>query len=198
MACKTGSKKMSETEIIASQDTIITRRTRGRPKSGVTLPERRGRPHPRLAEIGRGGQLNLLSSTVVTGAVRMIEFLLVAGLGFAIYLAYVEREGQNAHLVYLAAVAVAAAANTLILQALDLYRLPAFNAFVSSFARIALAWTVVIGGMMSLAFFVKVGADFSRVWIASWYDPCLARAAAGARNSSGSRRRAYSARAGRL
>jgi hypothetical protein len=160
MACKTGSKKMSETEIIASQDTIITRRTRGRPKSGVTLPERRGRPHPRLAEIGRGGQLNLLSSTVVTGAVRM------TGLGFAIYLAYVEREGQNAHLVYLAAVALAAAANTLILQALDLYRLPAFNAFVSSFARIALAWTVVIGGMMSLAFFVKVGADFSRVWIA--------------------------------
>ena len=34
---------------------------------------------------------------VVTGAVRMIEFLIVAALGFAIYLGYVEREAQSAH-----------------------------------------------------------------------------------------------------
>jgi hypothetical protein len=31
----------------------------------------------------------------------MVEFVLVAALGFGIYLAYVEREGENAHLVYL-------------------------------------------------------------------------------------------------
>jgi FlaA1/EpsC-like NDP-sugar epimerase len=109
----------------------------------------------------------------VTGAVRTIEFLLVAGLGFAIYLGYVEREGQDAHLFYFGAVALAAAANTLILQGLDLYRLPAFSAFVSSFARIFFTWTIVVAGMMALAFFVKVGADFSRVWIVSWYASAL-------------------------
>ena len=73
----------------------------------------------------------------MTGAVRIVEFMLVAALGFVIYLVYVEREGQSAHLVYLAAVLIAAAANTLMLQAFNLYQLPAFSAFVRSFARIA-------------------------------------------------------------
>ena len=131
--------------------------------------ERRRSPRPRLAEIRQGANLNLLPPTVVAGAVRITEFLLVAILGFAIYLLYVEREGASTHLVYLAAVLIAAAANILLLQAFDLYRVPAFSAFVRSFARIALAWTIVIAGLMSLAFFVKVGADFSRVWIATWY-----------------------------
>ena len=45
---------------------------------------------------------------VVTGAIRAIEFLLVAGLGFAIYLGYVERDEQSAHLIYLAVVLTAA------------------------------------------------------------------------------------------
>jgi hypothetical protein len=39
----------------------------------------------------------------------MIEFLIVAGLGFAIYLGYVEREEQSAHLIYLAVALIAAA-----------------------------------------------------------------------------------------
>lgn len=99
----------------------------------------------------------------------MVEFVLVAALGFGIYLAYVEREGENAHLVYLGAVLIAATANMLMFQALDLYRVPAFSAFVRSFTRITVAWTLVMGGMMALAFFGKVGAEFSRVWIATWY-----------------------------
>ena len=104
-----------------------------------------------------------------------IEFLLVAALGFVIYLAYVERAGENAHTIYLTAVLIAATANTLMLQVLNLYRVPAFSAFVRSFTHIIIAWTLVVAGMMSLAFFVKVGADFSRVWIATWYVSALPR-----------------------
>ena len=55
------------------------------------------------------------------------------------------------------------------LQTFDLYSVPALNAFVRSFTRIALAWTLVMAGLMAGAFFGKVGADFSRVWIATWY-----------------------------
>jgi Undecaprenyl-phosphate glucose phosphotransferase len=106
---------------------------------------------------------------VVTGAARIAEFLIVAVLGFAIYLAYVEREGPETHLVYLAVVLGAAAANSLLLQAFDLYQVSALRNFVGSFARIALAWALVIAGLMALAFFVKMGAEFSRVWIAIWY-----------------------------
>lgn len=104
---------------------------------------------------------------------RTIEFLLVAALGFAIYLGYVEREGQSAHFVYLVAVLTAAAANTLMLQAFDLYSVPSLSAFIRSFARIGLAWSLVMAGLMAGAFFGKVGADFSRVWMATWYVSAL-------------------------
>lgn len=68
---------------------------------------------------------------------------------------------------------VAATANMLILQALKLYRVPAFSAFVGSAARIVVGWTVVITGMMAIAFFGKMAAEFSRVWIATWYATAL-------------------------
>jgi Undecaprenyl-phosphate glucose phosphotransferase len=163
---------MSESEVVPTREALTTPRFRNG-KSEPRRHERRRTPRPRLAEIRRGAKLNLFPPIVVTGAVRMIEFLLVAALGFAIYLGYVEREGQSAHLIYLVAVVTAAAANTLMLQAFDLYSVPALSAFVRSFTRLALAWTLVMAGLMAGAFFGKVGADFSRVWIATWYVSAL-------------------------
>jgi Undecaprenyl-phosphate glucose phosphotransferase len=160
---------MSKIGAVPDREALNAPRSLRRDKSGAVLPERRRHPRPRLAEIRRGAKLNLLPPNVIAGAVRMVEFLLVAVLGFSIYLAYVERESANAHLVYLGAVLIAATANMLMFQALDLYRVPAFSAFVRSFTRITVAWTLVMGGLMALAFFGKVGAEFSRVWIATWY-----------------------------
>jgi Undecaprenyl-phosphate glucose phosphotransferase len=154
---------------VMSRSRARTKPSRGRTTPEATFRERRRTPRPRLAEIRVGARFNLLPPIVVTGAVRMIEFLLLAALGFAIYLGYVEREGQSTHVVYLVTVLAAAVANTLMLQALDLYSVPALNAFVRSFARIAVAWTVVMAGLTAGAFLGKVGADFSRVWIATWY-----------------------------
>jgi Undecaprenyl-phosphate glucose phosphotransferase len=164
---------MSDSDIVSARGRLTVPRVRGRAKSGGGFKERRRVPRPKLAEIRRGANLNLLPPIVVTGAVRMIELLLVAGIGFAVYLGYVAREGETAHLVYLLAVITAAAANTLLLQALELYSVQALGAFVRSFTRIALAWTVVVAGLMVSAFFGKVGADFSRVWIATWYVSAL-------------------------
>jgi hypothetical protein len=45
--------------------------------------------------MGRGGKLNLLPPLVVTRAVRTVEFLIVAALGFAIYLAYVDYDAAR-------------------------------------------------------------------------------------------------------
>ncbi len=160
---------MIEADVVAVRDERVSRRDSSRTKSRPHLKERRRSPRPRLAEIRQGATLKLLSPIVITGAARITEFLLVASLGFVIYLLYVERVGAPTHLVYLIAVLIAASANALILQAFDLCRVPAFSGFVRSFARIAFAWTLVIAGLMSLAFFVKVGAEFSRVWIATWY-----------------------------
>ena len=138
-------------------------------KADLPFGDRRRAPRPRLAEIRRGGTLNLLPPIVVAGAVRAAEFLLVALLGFGIYLAYVEHDGEHAHLIYLVAALTAATAAVTLFQSLNAYQMPAFSSFVPNFTKISIAWTIVMAAMMSLAFFGKVGADFSRVWIASWY-----------------------------
>jgi Undecaprenyl-phosphate glucose phosphotransferase len=147
----------------------VRKPSRVRTTSSTPLRERRRTPRPRLAEIRVGARFNLVPPIVVTGAVRMIEFLIVAALGFAIYLGYVEREGESTHAVYLVTVLTAALANSLMLQAFDLYSVSALSAFVRSFTRIATAWTLVMAGLTAGAFLGKVGADFSRVWIALWY-----------------------------
>jgi hypothetical protein len=82
-----------------SRSRARTKPSRGRTTSDAPLREQRRTPRPRLAEIRVGARFNLLPPIVVTGAVRMIEFLLLAALGFAIYLGYVEREGQSTHMV---------------------------------------------------------------------------------------------------
>jgi Undecaprenyl-phosphate glucose phosphotransferase len=164
---------MREGEAVQARAPSAPRGIRGSSKSNVPFVERRRVPRPPLAEIRRGGTVNLLPRTVVAGSVRIIEFLLVALIGFGIYLAYVEREGMHSHIIYLIAVLIAAMATTITFAAFSLYEIPAFSTFVRSFTRIIIAWTLVVVGMMALAFFGKVGADFSRVWIATWYVAAL-------------------------
>ncbi|HXG79181.1 MAG TPA: undecaprenyl-phosphate glucose phosphotransferase [Methyloceanibacter sp.] len=164
---------MSESEVVPVRQAPISPRMRSKNATSAKFQERRRVPRPPLAEIRRGAQLNLIPPIVVTGAVRTTEFLLVAGLGFGGYLGYVEHEAQGMHLVYLAVVLAAATATTLLMQGLNLYTVQALNSFARSFTRIMLAWTIVVGSLMAGAFFGKVGAEFSRVWIAAWYGSAL-------------------------
>ncbi|MFD0987321.1 undecaprenyl-phosphate glucose phosphotransferase [Methyloligella solikamskensis] len=132
------------------------------------MPERRKHPRPPLAEIRRAASLSLLPNAVLVGATRVVEFLIIAGLGFAIYLLHVAQEpGQ--HIVYLGAVVTGALVFCGLAQGFGLYSIKSFREFTSSYSRIVLAWTLVLAAFMAVAFFAKVGAEFSRVWLGSWY-----------------------------
>ncbi|HZP08501.1 undecaprenyl-phosphate glucose phosphotransferase [Methyloceanibacter sp.] len=166
--------KAASPQALSARASSSSHKVKRSAKSHAPFVERRRAPRPPLAEIRRGGEVNLMPPSVVAGSVRIVEFLLVAMLGFAIYLGYVEREGMHTHIIYLVAVVTAATATVLTFQTFNLYQVTAFSAFVRSFTRIVLAWSMVVAGMMTLAFFGKVGADFSRVWIATWYASALA------------------------
>jgi hypothetical protein len=75
---------MCEGEAVETRAPSAPRGIRGSSKSNVPFVERRRVPRPPLAEIRRGGTVNLLPRTVVAGSVRIIEFLLVALIGFGI------------------------------------------------------------------------------------------------------------------
>jgi Undecaprenyl-phosphate glucose phosphotransferase len=122
-----------------------------------------------LAEIRQGATLTLLSKTVLIGATRLVELLMIVGIGFSIFLLHVAEDPSGLHAAYLAAVGAAALIYVGLAQSFGLYSIRAFRDIVSSYSKMVLAWTLVLAMLMAVAFFAKVGAEFSRLWLGSWY-----------------------------
>ena len=108
------------------------------------------------------------SPIVLAGAVRMMEFALIALVGLAIYAAYVvPSNGFEWH--YAAAIAGIAVLAMLAFQIADIYQVQAFRGLEKQYFRLASAWSVVFLIVISMSFFAKAGEQFSRVWLGSFY-----------------------------
>ncbi|MBX9841085.1 MAG: undecaprenyl-phosphate glucose phosphotransferase [Xanthobacteraceae bacterium] len=109
-----------------------------------------------------------MSPIVLAGAVRMIELALVALIGTAIYAAYVvPMEGVSWH--YFGAIAAVSVLTMLAFQIADIYQVQAFRGHEKQYFRLASAWSVVFLLVIGGSFFAKIGVEFSRVWLGSFY-----------------------------
>jgi hypothetical protein len=72
---------MVEADVATARDKRVFRRDSSRTRSRPGFEEVPRSPRPRLAEIRQGANLKLPPPVVVTGAVCVIEFLLVGTLG---------------------------------------------------------------------------------------------------------------------
>jgi len=108
------------------------------------------------------------SQVVLAGLVRLIEFGLIALIGMGIYAAYVVPEAGFGW-YYLAAVGGIAVLTVIALQSSGLYQLPAFWGHVSSYLRLISAWALVFFIAIGVSFFAKLGQEFSRVWLATFF-----------------------------
>src|SRR5262245_30600131 len=108
------------------------------------------------------------SPIVLAGTVRLIESALICVIGFAIHAAYiVPYEGFEWH--YVAAVFGIAGLAMIAFQAADIYQVQAFRGYEKQYFRLASAWSVVFLLAIGMSFFAKVGDQFSRVWLGSFY-----------------------------
>jgi Undecaprenyl-phosphate glucose phosphotransferase len=108
------------------------------------------------------------SPIVLAGTVRMIEFALTALVGFVVYLAYVvPLDGFEWH--YVAAIFGVAVLAMLAFQAADIYQVQAFRGYEKQYFRLASAWSVVFLVTIGMTFFAKIGDQFSRVWLGTFY-----------------------------
>jgi Undecaprenyl-phosphate glucose phosphotransferase len=108
------------------------------------------------------------SPIVVAGAVRAIEIVLVASVGFLLYLGYVvPSNGFNRN--YFIAIAGISVMALLAFQAADIYQIQAFRGHEKQYMRLASAWSVVFLLAVTVSFFAKLGDQFSRVWLGSYY-----------------------------
>jgi exopolysaccharide biosynthesis polyprenyl glycosylphosphotransferase len=108
------------------------------------------------------------SPIVLAGTVRMIEFALTALVGFVVYVAYVvPLDGFEWH--YVAAIFGVAVLAMLAFQAADIYQVQAFRGYEKQYFRLASAWSVVFLVTIGMTFFAKIGDQFSRVWLGTFY-----------------------------
>jgi Undecaprenyl-phosphate glucose phosphotransferase len=109
-----------------------------------------------------------MSPIVLAGAVRMIEVALITLIGTAIYAAYVAPQDGLAWRYGIAITGISVLA-MLAFQTADIYQVQAFRGHEKQYFRLASAWSVVFLIAISVSFFAKVGDQFSRVWLGSFY-----------------------------
>ena len=108
------------------------------------------------------------SPIVLAGLVRAIEVALVVAIGCAVYLCYVVPIHGLAWHYFVAIFGIAVLA-MLAFQAADIYQVQAFRGHEKQYMRLASAWSVVFLIVICLSFFAKVGDQFSRAWLGSFY-----------------------------
>lgn len=109
-----------------------------------------------------------LSPIMVSGVLRLVEFLLLVVAGLIGYVIYV---GIGTHLVweYPAVVFGGSAFLVIILELADAYQINALRRPFSQSSRILFSWLGVFAVLTLVGFFLKISVEFSRVWFASWF-----------------------------
>lgn len=106
------------------------------------------------------------SSVVIVGIAQAIEALLLAGLGFAVFAAYVE-PGQQA--VYVPTILVTTLFANVLFNAARTHRIAAYRTVFQQMGRVLAAWSLVFIVVMTTAFLLKSSDLVSRVWLVSWF-----------------------------
>ena len=123
----------------------------------------------RLADTSQGERASSVSPVVVTGMVRIADVLIVALVGLAIAVMYIDEPGVASNPRYLFSVAATGLATVVAFELLDLYSLRALASFVKRMPRIVLGWSLAFAALVVSLFLFKVASDTSRVWLTTWY-----------------------------
>jgi len=124
---------------------------------------------PRLADFRFNDKTSLVSMVVIRGAVRAIDVAIVAVIGLAVALFYVDEPEILANPYYMAGIPLTAAGTMIGFDIFGLYSRASFSSFIRQMPRVVLAWTIAFALLIAGAFFLKAGHEFSRVWLVSWY-----------------------------
>jgi Undecaprenyl-phosphate glucose phosphotransferase len=124
---------------------------------------------PRLAAGWRTDEGALVSQRVLTGAVRIMDAVLVAAVGLAIALLYVSEPIVTRDADYALLLAGAAAVQLTVFQALQLYNPARFSSFIGQLPRVLVGWVITLAIVGAGLVFMKAAHEYSRVWLVLWF-----------------------------
>jgi Undecaprenyl-phosphate glucose phosphotransferase len=123
---------------------------------------------PRARRIADEFVDNAISPSVFAGGVRAIETVLVIVTGYACYFAYLHGAIGDVW-VYNSAIALGSLLSLFIFHTAHVYSTTAFRSYVRTLPRILLGWILVFALLAGIAFVLKLGDTYSRLWTGLWF-----------------------------
>lgn len=108
------------------------------------------------------------SPAMITGLMRLFEFVALFAIGYGISAFYVAPNTATI-LIYLTILIGGSAFSVLFLQLSDTYQIPSLRSSLRTMPRIQASWAVAFAVMALMVFFLKAGEHYSRVWFVSWF-----------------------------
>ncbi len=124
---------------------------------------------PRLTAGWSAEEGSLVSRHVLTGIVRLADAAIVAIVGLAIAVLYVNEPIITRDADYVLLLAVAMLITVGVFQALGLYDPARFSSFIGQIPRVVLGWTMTLALIGVGLVFMKAAQEYSRVFLALWF-----------------------------
>jgi len=124
---------------------------------------------PRLADFSSDKTASFVSPLVLRVLIALLEGTFVMGVGFAIAQLYVDEPLVHANPNYWSAHIAMGIATVVAFELFGLYAMSALSSALKTMPRMLLAWTMAFTVLVATVFFLKLGTEFSRVWVATWF-----------------------------
>ena len=136
---------------------------------GAPRLERRKRLSPAALAVANEKVRRAYSTVVISGIVRIVDFLLLTAVGLALYLWYVLPGTSGFSFQYAAAIVGVAACAVISFQAAEIYDVQIFRGQLRQMTRMASSWAFVFLLFIGASFFAKLGDTISRVWLSACF-----------------------------
>ncbi len=136
--------------------------------TGAPRVERRQRLSAAALAVANQKVRAAYSPIVIAGIVRLVDFVLIASIGIALYLAYVARiDGFTWS--YVAAILGMTVTTIMCFQAADIYQVQVFRGQLRQMTRMISSWAFVFLLFIGASFFLKLGGEVSRLWLSAFF-----------------------------
>ena len=118
------------------------------------------------------------SPIVITGVVRLADFVLLSFIGIALYLGYMVPL-TGFHWEYVTAIFGMTVTAVVCFQAAEIYDVQIFRGQLRQMTRMISSWAFVFLLFIGASFFAKLGSEISRLWLSTFFFLGLALLVAG-------------------
>jgi Undecaprenyl-phosphate glucose phosphotransferase len=120
------------------------------------------------AQVANTLKQRLLTPGILSALARLADLCGLGAVSAAVYLLHVAPvEGIGFR--YVVATLVLPALTVAVIGSFNGYTIGAYRQGVAMIGRTAAIWTAVFGSFTLVLFFLKMGEEFSRVWLAGWF-----------------------------